>query len=425
MSEGTKKLVFMLIALLAATLLWLYVVTVVSPESTTTVSAIPISIDGATVLEERGLIVTAQDVSTLNMSLSASRVNLSKLNAESIRVNADASRIRSPGIYAVTCTVTFPDTVRSSEVDILRKSVDSVTITVERLDRKSFPIDLNWTGTVQEGYLLEAESGELEPDTVTVIGPESDLKRIAKAVVNYDVSDLEETAIEVLPITFLDENGDVVALGEMSDVSPEEVSLTIPVVRTKKINLRVDLKEGGGVTADNAELTLDVETIRVKGAAELIDALEDTLVLGSVDLATVTNGEELSFDLSLPVGVTNIGGEETVKAKVRLFGVTTDEISVTDIRLVNEPAGYRTELSTRTVRVKVRGSTDEIREIKSNAANGIYVLVDLAEYSQTGVFTVSGRVVNETHPAVSVAETVEIGVEISGQTPDLTPPPEE
>ena len=114
-----------------------------------------------------------------------------------------------------------------------------------------------------------------------------------------------------------------------------------------------------------------------------------------------------------------------VPTLARTFGVTTDEISVSDIRLINEPAGYHTELSTRTVRVKVRGSTDEIREIKSNASNGIYVLVDLAEYSQTGVFTVSGRVVNETHPAVSVAETVEIGVEISAQTPDLTPPPEE
>ena len=193
--------------------------------------------------------------------------------------------------------------------------------------------------------------------------------------------------------------------------------MTIPVVRSKKITLAVDLKEGGGVTAENAEVTLDVETIRVKGAAQVIDALDDTLVLGTIDLASVTNGEELSFDLVLPVGVTNVGGEEEIKAKVRLFGVTTDEISVSDIRLINEPAGYHTELSTRTVRVKVRGSTEEIREIKSNPANGIYIQVDLADYSQIGAFTVSGQVVNESHPAVSAAETVEIGVEISAAAP--------
>lgn len=417
MSQGTKKLVFMLISLLAAIVLWLYVVTIVSPESTITVSAIPISIDGTMVLEERGLIVTAQDVAMLNMNLSASRVNLTKLNAESIRVNADASRIRAPGKFALTCSVTFPDTVRSSEVDILRKSVDSVTITVERLDRKTVPIELDWTGKVREGYLLEAESAVLEPDSVTVYGPESDVSRIAKAVVNYDVSDLVDTTVEILPVVFLDENGETVELSGHTVVSPPEASMTIPVVRSKKITLAVDLKEGGGVTAENAEVTLDVETIRVKGAAQVIDALDDTLVLGTIDLASVTNGEELSFDLVLPVGVTNVGGEEEIKAKVRLFGVTTDEISVSDIRLINEPAGYHTELSTRTVRVKVRGSTEEIREIKSNPANGIYIQVDLADYSQIGAFTVSGQVVNESHPAVSAAETVEIGVEISAAAP--------
>lgn len=417
MSQGTKKLVFMLISLLAAIVLWLYVVTIVSPESSTTVSGIPISIDGATVLEERGLIVTAQDVSTLNMNLSASRVNLSKLNAESIRINADASRIRAPGKFALTCTVTFPDTVRSSEVDILRKSVDSVTITVERLDRKTVPIELDWTGKVRDGYLLEAESAVLEPDSVTVYGPESDVGRIAKAAVSYDVSDLEDTAIETLPVIFLDENDEIVELGTHTIVSPPDVSMTIPVVRSKKITLAVDLKEGGGVTAENAEITLDVETIRVKGTAQVIDALDDTLILGTIDLASVTNGEELSFNLALPVGVTNVGGEEEIKARVRLFGVTTDEISVSDIRLINEPAGYHTELSTRTVRVKVRGSTEEVREIKANPANGIYIQVDLADYSQIGAFTVSGQVVNESHPAVSAAETVEIGVEISAGTP--------
>ena len=59
------RIVTMLVSLLAAVLLWLYVVTVVAPETTTRVSEIPISIDGTFGLEERGLKITAQDVQSL------------------------------------------------------------------------------------------------------------------------------------------------------------------------------------------------------------------------------------------------------------------------------------------------------------------------------------------------------------------------
>ena len=65
----------------------------------------------------------------------------------------------------------------------------------------------------------------------------------------------------------------------------------------------------------------------------------------------------------------------------------------------------------------MRGSTEQIQEIKKNKNNGLYVEVDLAAYSnQTGAFPVQGRVVkdsfDETYPSVSVSENVEVGVKI-------------
>ena len=242
-----RKIGFMLVSLLAAVLLWLYVVTVVAPEATTRVSGIPINIDGTIVLEERDLIITSQDVSTLALEVSTSRVNLSKLNADTIRVNADASKIREPGEYALTCTVTFPDTIRSSDVDILRKSVETVNITVARLQKKTFPVMLSWSGSVLEGYLFDAENTEIEPDEVTVIGPEEEIAKIARAVVRYDVSDLEETSIVTVPIEFLNSDNETVEFSEMTSVSANRVSLSLPVLRTREITLALDLVEGGGM----------------------------------------------------------------------------------------------------------------------------------------------------------------------------------
>ena len=422
MSEGTKKFVFAIASFLAAILLWLYVVTVVAPEASTTVSGIPISIDGTIVLEERGLVITYQDVTTLSLSVNTSRVNLSKLNADSIRVNADASRIREPGEYALSCVITFPDTVRSSEVDLLRKSPDAVKITVSRLEKKTVPVTLNWTGSVKEGFLLEADNAQMEPSEVVITGPDYELEQIKEAVVYKDVSNLEETSVETLPITFLNADKEAFEFSELSSANISEVNLTLPVLRTKELTLKVDTLEGGGVTEKNVVIQMNPETIRVKGQPEVIERLDDTFVVGTVDLATLSNREEKSFNLSLPAGVTNISGEDKVTASFQITGVSTDAISVSDIRLENQPQGYHTEISTRTARVVIRGEKSEIREIKNNPDNGFYIVADLTDYDQTGAYTVPGRVVNDQHPDVSVVNTVEIGIVISN--PDNSSPEE-
>lgn len=408
-----RKLVTMLVSLLAAVLLWLYVVTTVAPEANVRVSGIPVSIDGSVFLEQRGLIITGQDISEVSLDLSASRINLSKLSAATIRVSADASKIREPGTFPVACTVTFPDTIRSGDVDILRKSTDTINITVAKLDTKTLPIELSWEGSVKEGYVFERESALIDPAIVTIIGPDYEVAQIHSAIVRYDISELKQTEIVTVPLLFLNEKGETVELSEFTTVNVSEASLTLPILRTREITLKVELEPGGGATEENAEVTLEPSTIIVKGAADVVEALDDTMVVGSINLAGIMDHEDFTFNLALPVGITNVSGETEVKASVDLVGLTTDTISVSDIRLINTPEGFISESSTKTVQVTVRGSKLDVTRIKNNRRNGIYILVDLQSYNQTGAFTVSGRVINEKQPQIGVMDTVEIGVVIT------------
>ncbi len=409
----SRKLVTMLVSLLAAVVMWLYVVTTVAPEATTRVSNIPINIDGTIVLEERGLVITEQDLQTLTIEVNTSRVNLSKLNADSIRVSADASKIREPGEYNLDCSVTFPDTVRSSDVDILRKSVDTVKITVSRLDTRSYPVELNWTGAVKEGYLFEAGSVIIDPAEVRLTGPVEELEQVKRVVVDYDISDLEQTEITTAELQFLDQEDAAVIFSEQIEISAQQVNLTLPVVRTKELQLKLELQAGGGVSVDNAKVSMEFDTIRVKGAAELVDALEDVLVVGSVDLSDIADHEEKVYQLNLPAGITNVSGETEVKVTIDVVGVSTDTISVSDIRLINVPEGLEADASTRTVQLTVRGDTEEIKSLKQSKDTGLYILVNLESYSQTGAFPVPGQVVNPLHADVSVPDNVEIVVVIS------------
>ncbi|MBQ2597504.1 MAG: hypothetical protein II581_06335, partial [Oscillospiraceae bacterium] len=97
-----RKIVTLLISLLAASALWLYVVTSVAPEATARISDIPVTVDGSIVLEERGLIITEQQTESIWLELSSSRINLAKLNSSSIRIAADASKIRAEGTYELS-----------------------------------------------------------------------------------------------------------------------------------------------------------------------------------------------------------------------------------------------------------------------------------------------------------------------------------
>ena len=419
-----RKIITLLISVLAAVVLWLYVVTNVTPERDFRVSSVPVSIDGMSALEERGLVITNQSDDELDLDIRTSRDNLSKLNKSSIRINADVSKIREPGSYTLNTVVTFPDTVRTSAVVILQKS--EISITVEQLQKQSFNIQLKTTGDVTDGFIFDKANAVLDPMQVVVTGLEEDIAKIADVVVNYDVSNLIETAYPTVSLLFLDEKGKEIEFSEHTSFSVTDTRLTLPVYRTREIQLGLEFREGGGVKAANAEVTFEpVSSIRVMGTADVIDALDDSFVLGTVDLAEIQDQYEQTFLLDvLPAGVKNISGYEKVTAVITLTGVSTDTIDVSDIRLKNRQTDYEVKLATLTASVKVKGSTEEIEELKKAKDNGIYIEVDLEDYqSQTGAFTVSGRVVNENHPELLVEGTVDIGVVITyiPEHPDQTP----
>lgn len=419
-----RKIITLLISVLAAVVLWLYVVTNVTPERDFRVSSVHVSIDGMSALEERGLVITKQSDDEIDLDIRTSRDNLSKLNKSSIRINADVSKIREPGSYTLNTVVTFPDTVRTSAVVILQKS--EITITVEQLQKQSFNIQLKTTGDVMDGFLFDKANAVLDPMQVVVTGLEEDIAKIADVVVNYDVSNLIETAYPTVSLLFLDEEGNEIEFSEHTSFSVTDTRLTLPVYRTREIQLALDYLEGGGVKASNVKLTFDpASSIRVMGTADVIDALDDSLVLGTVDLAKIPDEYEQTFSLDvLPAGVNNISGIKDVTAIIKLTGVSTDTIDVSDIRLKNLKPDYEVKLATLTASVTVKGSTEEIEELKKAKDSGIYIEVDLEDYqSQTGAFTVSGRVVNVNHPELLVKSTVDIGVVITyiPEHPDQTP----
>ena len=408
-----RKIITLLVSLLAAALLWLYVITTIAPEINVRISNIPVSVDGSVVLEERGLLVTDVATDSISLELNTSRANLSKLSASNIRISADVSKIREAGDYDLSYTVTFPDTVKSNDVDILRKSSNTIRVTVTKSITKAVPIELNWTGSVKDGLLFESKEIQLDPVEVVVEGPDYEVAPVAAAVVYFDVSDLEQTETVMLPVKLLDNAKNTLAFSEFTTVSVSEVSATLPVVSTKELTLTVRLNPGGGVMEDNAEVSIDPPTIRVKGASEVLNELPDELELGEVDLSEIADEAEFPFSITLQKGVSNMSGETEAVVKVRIKDVQTDTVSVSDIRLINAPQDLQTEITNRVVTITVRGTRMELNAMKQDKSNGIYVIVDAEGYTGTGQFGLTGKVVNEKYPAIGIVGAPEVNIVIS------------
>ena len=127
----SKILTFCLSVLLAIGI-WIYVITVVSPESTETFQNVPVQMQNVALLEERGFVIT--DISNTNISLQlfGKRTDLVQINSSNIRVIADVSSISEPGVHEIYYTVSFPGSVASGAIETQTRFPDTIRVTVEK-----------------------------------------------------------------------------------------------------------------------------------------------------------------------------------------------------------------------------------------------------------------------------------------------------
>ena len=410
-----RKLLTFLISLLAAVVFWIYVVTTIAPDTTGSVYGVKISVYNDTVLTARNLVVTGYGPDTVRVDLEASRATLSKLNAGNVLATLDVSRITEPGEYDLSYTIGFPDTVNSGEINIRSKSVETIHIKVSELATKSLPIELRRDGQVQEGYLFDAAGVIVAPEKVEVKGPAEEIAKLDSAIVKYDVSNLEETAVEKLPIVFLDaEEREISFPDVMVSANVTETSVTLPVLRLKDIRLSIepDYGEGTGINEQNVKVSIEPETIRVSGEKDVIEALEDVFTVDKIDLSRYDSGAVVKLPISLPAGVNNVSGVEELTVTIRYNGLTTQTYTVAsdNFEKRNVPEGYQATVITESLNVKLRGSLELLRAISPEQ---IHIVIDFANDTRSETYSIPVSVRIDGNPSVGVVGSPTVWVELT------------
>ena len=88
----------------------------------------------------------------------------------------------------------------ATPLSIESKEPDSINVTVVRRVSKTVPVEVVWTGTPAEGFMIDKENRTLDYSEVTVTGPESVVDTIAKATITVDLEGRQGVPQRELPL---------------------------------------------------------------------------------------------------------------------------------------------------------------------------------------------------------------------------------
>ncbi len=366
--------------------LWLYVVTVVSPNSDKHYYNIPVVMQGETLLQERGLMITTTEQPTVSLHLEGNRTDLDKLNTSNITINVDVSRVYETGTHNLSFTPTYPGDVPNNAITVLSKNPGTITVTVEERVSKTVPVDIQYVGTLSEGYMADKENKVLDFENVNIVGPKGTIDRIAMARIDVDLEARSESISGQFRYTLCDEKGAPVD-AELVTTDVENINLTLKILRVKEIALLVNVVEGGGANLQNTTVTVEPGTIRISGSDNLLENLE-SLELSVVNLEEIAEDTVLTFPIKLPEGINNETGVTEATVDVKFNNLETKTLTVRNFTPINVPEGLTADVITRMLEVKIRGPKNAIKNI---TADDITVTVDFSQ-EQAGTVSVKAKI---------------------------------
>ncbi len=398
--------------------LWVYVVTVVRPETTKTYYNIPVALEGENILTERGLMVVAGKDTTVTMEVYGNRTDLDKVNSGNITLIADLTRIDEAGEVELSYSHSFPGDVAQNALSVQSRQPGTLRLVVANRVTKEVPVRINWVGEAPDAsmYLVDKENVILDNKTVMVTGPEMVIDQIDHAAIEVDLTGMTRSFVADYQYTLCDQEGNGVDAA-MVTTNVGMVSMELKIQYYKDIKLAVNVVDGGGATAQTSSITYDPETIRVSGDQKVLSKLTE-INLGTINLGELTKESVVPFDIVLDEGLTNLTGVTEANVTVSFPNLATKVLTVTEIQAMNVPEGMTHELAAKVLKVTVRGP----REVVSHmTVKDISVAIDFAEMS-VGTATVKAEIIidAEKFPGVGAMGTYNVAATLQEAVDPLT-----
>jgi YbbR domain-containing protein len=363
-------------ALALSLALWLVVQTELNPERSD-VFQLPVEARNV----PTGMVITNETDWRVTVRMSAPSDVFAQLRTSELRAFVDLSRA-TPGEARYRVQVPRPDPlVRSGE-----PNPNTVLVRLEELTRKTVPVTPRLEGNLPFGY--RAGRATVTPQTLTVVGPVSFVRRIESAAVEIRLDAVTSDLDTTLPATLLNAQGErVPANAPGVEVQPPTLQVQLPITQQvgyKEVGVHPVLRGNAApgywverVTVDPAVVTiigepgplgaveaLDTEPVDLAGATESFTRQVTVQAPSGVSLARAEpltlavqiSPVNLRQSLRVPVSVQGIGSDLFLGSEVPIVAVTASGpadqgLSANDLRATVDASGLAEGAYTLPVRV--------------------------------------------------------------------------
>jgi len=308
-SENSRKMLNIMLALLISIAAWTYVVYNHEPMTDVKYRDIPIRFTGEDELAAKGFGVVESSRDTVNVVLTQRRTSTGSISAADITVTADVSAAVE-GDNGVSLSITSPEGTQVTESD-----ARSVSVKVEEADTKTVNVSVEYEGG--EDQSTEPIVSGMSASTITVVGASSEVSAVDRAVASIRSNELtgnERSFSRTL--NAVDKDGNVISHMIMY---PGEISFNAKVGVKKTVKLNTNVM---GETANDYERQITAPpTIVIKGDEQTLAGIT-SVDAKTINLSTVFEDTDFTLDYDLPDGV--YVADESVGLKMHVTAVKSE-----------------------------------------------------------------------------------------------------
>ena len=284
-----NNVMYKLLALFSAVLLWLYVTNQQNPIKDLAFS-VPLEIK-----KMPAKLVVAEQTASVTVRVSGRKQVLDKFSSKDIHAYLNLQNAKS-GTNKVNVEVVVP-----KEMLVVGVSPPTGDVNLTKISAKQVFVELKIVNQPPEGFNILAQS--VTPDAVLVSGPQNILFQLSKAEIAVDLTNQKTNYVGTLPVRLYDEKGNDVS--DWLKVNPEVAQAFVaisPSIPRKQISVKpifVGKLPGNRMVT---KVVVEPPLVTVTGSDEELNKIYVAETV-PIDLSTQENTFTTDVALNLPKGL--------------------------------------------------------------------------------------------------------------------------
>ena len=378
-SKGFSSFFAKVVCVAAAIIVWFYVSGEQSITYEKKFTGVEIKYNMGT-LGEKGYKIVSGKNTTVDVTVTGTRREVSEMTVEDIVARADLSNISNAGEYPVKINVSTPGNTNVKDVYPYE-----LNLYIDTPVQKSFVVNVEMHNLAMGDPSLKIRNSILSVNEVWVSGPEEEVNKIAGAKIDLDFSGERITnsvSRTGIAIKLVDQEGNIY---RSPYLTLDEQETNVDIIVNKYVTVPVKPKYSGGFDADEAGYSEVVEPgeISIKGTPEVVSGITyiETAEIDADDIRG--EGYENEVGLSFPVGIEADGTtpKNVMVSLERTNGKSA--VTTTNIVLINKNPKLDYELDIESVKIIFSGNLADIEMLSDK---NVYVIADMGGITREGEY---------------------------------------